>query len=99
MQQSIRQNANEISDALSDLKAWGKEMEKKEKKDKDKKNKRKRATKQNKQNDNDLPPIRNSMEATSQLKKNVTSHHFLFLWIDMYTNNTIKYLARIGIKI
>lgn len=73
MQQSIRQNASEISDALSDLKAWGNEMEKKEKKKKI----NKRSKKENEQNE--LPPIRNSMEAKSQLKKNVTSSYFVYI--------------------
>ena len=64
-QQQIRQNATELSDYLSDLRSWGNEMEKKEKLSKQNKNDNKE------QNNDDLPPIRNSKEATDQIKRNV----------------------------
>eukprot|EP01084_Bolivina_argentea_P102217 183158_1 len=58
-QQQIRSNASEISDYLSDLRSWGKEMEKKD-----------TTSKQKKPMPQNLPPIRNQTKTAADLKKN-----------------------------
>ena len=63
-QQAVRQNASELSDYLSDLKAWGNEMEQKEQQLKENNSK---PTHNNK----NLPPIRNQIAATAKFEQNV----------------------------
>eukprot|EP00485_Elphidium_margaritaceum_P013240 CAMPEP_0202686816 /NCGR_PEP_ID=MMETSP1385-20130828/2578_1 /ASSEMBLY_ACC=CAM_ASM_000861 /TAXON_ID=933848 /ORGANISM="Elphidium margaritaceum" /LENGTH=419 /DNA_ID=CAMNT_0049341475 /DNA_START=35 /DNA_END=1294 /DNA_ORIENTATION=+ len=66
-QQQIRQNASELSDYLSDLQSWGKQMQHKEKKPNTDTSDVSKAAASKQQH---LPPIRNSSQAKAQLQRN-----------------------------